>query len=220
MRRQNQQPCRPFLERERQSSGGSRSAASFSLESAIKNSLLPKDVFRHDDAARADIAIVMGSPDAEHLRQRIAAGITIFKAGKVPRLIVCGDGREKDPQQKSEALRMKEIAVKAGVPDTCIITEDTGHDPIESAKECGRLLKSDDRFQSVKTAFVVSSAWHLLRMFIVLNRYVPNKVTLYCHAATEGVTASNWQTSPQNRAIVENELRLIEKLLKTGFSLR
>jgi hypothetical protein len=34
------------------------------------------------------------------------------------------------------------------------------------------------------------------------------------------VTASNWQTTPQNRAIVENELRLIEKLLKTGFSLR
>jgi hypothetical protein len=57
-------------------------------------------------------------------------------------------------------------------------------------------------------------------MFIVMRRYVPNKVTLYCHAATEGVTASNWQTSPQNRAIVENELRLIEKLLKTGFSLR
>ena len=81
------------------------------LEFAIKKLPLPKDVFRHDDAARADIGIVMGSPDAEHLRQRIAAGIALFKAGKVPKLIVCGDGREKDPQQKSEAVRMKEIAV-------------------------------------------------------------------------------------------------------------
>jgi vancomycin permeability regulator SanA len=190
------------------------------VEIAIKNSLLPKDVFRHDDAARADIGIVMGSPDAEHLRQRIAAGISLFKAGKVPRLIVCGDGREKDSQQKSEAVRMKEIAVKAGVPEASIIIEDTGHDPIESAKACGRLLKSDSSLQSVKSAFLVSSAWHLLRMSIVMKRYVPNKVTLYCYAATEGVTASNWQTSPQNRAIVENELRLIEKLLKTGFSLK
>lgn len=190
------------------------------MESAIKNSLLPKDVFRHDAVARADIAIVIGSPDAEHLRQRVTAGIALFKAGKVPKLIVCGDGREKDPQQKSEAVRMKEMAVKAGVPEISIITEDTGHDPIESAKECGRLLKSDSNLQSVKTAFLISSAWHMLRMFIVMNRYVPNKVTLYCHPATEGVTASNWQTSPQNRAIVENELRLIEKLLKTGFSLR
>ena len=162
----------------------------------------------------------MGSPDPEHLRQRIAAGVALFKAGMVPKLIVCGDGRDKDSQQKSEAVRMKEIAVKAGVPETSITTEDAGHDPIGSAKECGRLLKSDGSFQAVKTAFLVSSAWHLLRMFIVMQRYVPNKVTLYCYAATAGVTASNWQTSPQNRAIVENELRLIEKLLKTGFSLR
>jgi vancomycin permeability regulator SanA len=190
------------------------------VESAIKNSLLPKDVFRHDDPARADIGIVMGSPDPEHLRHRIAAGIALFKTGKVPKLIFCGDGRDKDPQQKSEAVRMKEIALKVGVPEASIIIEDTGHDPIESAKACGRLLKSDNSLQSVKTAILVSSAWHLLRMFIVMNRYVPNKVTLYCHAATEGVTTSNWQTSPQNRAIVENELRLIEKLLKTGFSLK
>lgn len=143
-----------------------------------------------------------------------------MKAGKVPMLVVCGGGRERDSQQRSEAERMKEIAVKAGIRETSIIIEDTGHDPIESAKACGRLLKSDSRLQSVKSAFLVSSAWHMLRLFIVMNRYVPNKVTLYCHAATEGVTASNWQTSPQNRAIVENELRLIEKLLKTGFSLR
>ncbi|MFO1002822.1 MAG: YdcF family protein, partial [Planctomycetaceae bacterium] len=101
------------------------------VEIAIKNSLLPKDVFRHDDAARADIGIVMGSPDAEHLRQRIATGITLFKAGKVPKLIVCGDGREKDSQQKSEAVRMKEFAVKSGIAETSIIIEDTGHDPIE-----------------------------------------------------------------------------------------
>jgi hypothetical protein len=58
------------------------------VESAIKNSLLPKDVFRNDAAARADIAIVMGSPDPEHLRQRIAAGVALFKAGMVPKLIV------------------------------------------------------------------------------------------------------------------------------------
>jgi vancomycin permeability regulator SanA len=163
---------------------------------------------------------VIGSPDSEHLRHRIAAGIAIFKAGKVPKLIVCGDGREKDPQQKTEASRMKEIAVKAGVPENAIIIEDTGRDPIESAKACGRLLKSETTLLSVKSAFLVSSAWHMLRMLIVMKRYVPNKVTLLCHPATEGVTAGNWQTSPQNRAIVENELRLIEKLLKTGFSLK
>ncbi|MFO1001646.1 MAG: hypothetical protein U0936_15015 [Planctomycetaceae bacterium] len=57
---------------------------------------MPKDVFRHDDAARADIGIVMGSPDAEHLRQRIAAWITLFKAGS-SETHCRGDGREGFP---------------------------------------------------------------------------------------------------------------------------
>ena len=98
--------------------------------------------------------------------------------------------------------------------------EDTSHDAIENAKECARLLKTHSDLQVVKSAFLVSSAWHMLRLFIMMRRYLPNKISLYCHPATEGVTVTNWQTTPQNREIVDNELRLIEKLLKTGFSLR
>jgi hypothetical protein len=60
----------------------------------------------------------------------------------------------------------------------------------------------------------------MLRLFIIMRRYLPNKISMYGHPATEGVTAENWQTTSQNPAIVDNELRLTEKLLKTGFSLR
>ena len=186
----------------------------------IKTSLLPKDVFRHDIADRADVAIVVGSPDPEHLRHRISAGVSLIKSGKTAKLILSGDGRKKDPEKRSEADRMREFAIKAGVSANAIITEDTSHDSIANAKECARLLKTDSTLQSVKSAFLVSSAWHMLRLFIMMRRYLPNKISLYCHPATEGVTAANWQTSPQTRAIVDNELRLIEKLLKTGFSLR
>ena len=190
------------------------------VESMIKTSLLPKDVFRHDIADRADVAIVVGSPDPEHLRHRISAGVSLIKSGKTAKLILSGDGRKKDPENRSEADRMRAFAINAGVTANAIITEDTSHDSIENAKECTRLLKTDSTLQGVKSVFLVSSAWHMLRLFIMMRRYLPNKISLYCHPATEGVTAANWQTSPQTRAIVDNELRLIEKLLKTGFSLR
>ena len=186
----------------------------------MSKSLLPKDVFRQDSVERADLAIVMGSPDPDHLRHRITAGISLFTAGRVPRLLLTGDGREKHPEQKSEAVRMQEIAIKSRVPAGAIITEDTARDVVEIAKECTRLLKTDATLQAVKSVFLVSSAWHLQRMFIVMRRYLPNKISIYCHPSSEGVTGSSWQTTPQGRAIVENELRLIEKLLKTGFSLR
>ena len=190
------------------------------MEFAIKKSLVPKDVFRHDIVDRADVAIVVGSPDPDHLRHRISAGVSLIKSGKAAKLILSGDGRKKDLEQRSEADRMREFAIKAGVPANTIVTKDTSHDAIENAKECTRLLKADSTLQDVKSVFLVSSAWHMLRLFIIMRRYVPNKISLYCHPATEGITAANWQTSPQNRAIVDNELRLIEKLLKTGFSLR
>ena len=190
------------------------------MEFAIKKSLVPKDVFRHDIANRADVAIVVGSSDPNHLQHRISAGVSLIKSEKTGLLILSGDGRKKDPENRSEADRMREFAMKAGVPANAIITEDTSCDSINNAKECTRLLKTDSTLQAVKSAFLVSSAWHMLRLFIIMRRYVPNKISLYCHPAAEGITAANWQTSPQNRAIVDNELRLIEKLLKTGFSLR
>lgn len=190
------------------------------MEPAIKQSLLPKDVFKQDDAARADVAIVVGSPDPEHLRQRTAAGVALFKAGRVPRLILCGDGRHKHSEQRSEADRMQELAVQAGVPQSALLLEDSGQDIAASAKECSRLLKSDSSLQTARSAFLVSSAWHLLRLYIILRRHLPRQLTLYCHPANEGITSANWHSQPQGRALVDNELRLIDKLLKTGYSLR
>ncbi len=190
------------------------------MEFAIKNSLMPKDVFRQDDVAKADVAIVMGSPDPEHLQHRIAAGVALCVSGRVPKLLLCGDGRQKDPQQRSEAERMKDFAIQSGVPVSAILLDDTSRDAIANAKECSRMLKNDPALQGAKSVCLVSSAWHMLRMFIIMRRHMPNAVSLLCQPATEGVTAVNWQTSPQARAIVDNELRLIEKLLKTGYSLR
>jgi hypothetical protein len=43
-------------------------------------------------------------------------------------------------------------------------------------------------------------------------------VKLYCHPTPDGITARNWMLEPRGRAAAENELRLIEKLLKSGYS--
>ncbi|MFN8707954.1 MAG: YdcF family protein, partial [Planctomyces sp.] len=185
-----------------------------------RKSLLPRDVFRKDAVVRSDLAIVIGTPDAENLRQRISEGISLFSSGKVAKLLLTGDGRKKHPSQRSEADRMREAAVAAGVPVSAILIEDKGQDPESSAKECARLFKSDPSLSGVHSVILVSSAWHLLRTSLVMRHHLPNRVSLLCQPAAEGITADNWQMSPQGRAIVENEIRLIEKLLKTGYSLR
>lgn len=186
----------------------------------IRNALQPKDVFRSDPFDKADVAIVVGASDPDNLRHRITAGIALFTKKKVPTLLLCGDGRKKHPQGRTEADRMQELTTQAGVPSDAIILDDSNDDFAASAKECGQLLKTHARLQGVRSVALVSSAWHILRLCIVMRRYVPKQLTLYGCPAAEGVTAANWQTTPQGRAIVENELRLIEKLLKTGYSLK
>jgi vancomycin permeability regulator SanA len=186
----------------------------------MKNLPQPKDVFRTDSADRADLAIVIGASDSELLKHRINAGVALLKSKKTSRLLLCGDGRDKDAQGRTEAERMKQIAIAAGLPDAALVLDEQSHDLVDMAKNCAKLFKSDDVLKTTKSAFVVSSSWHLLRVFMIMKRHLPHQVSVFCHAATEGHTASNWQTTPQGRATVENELRLIEKLLKTGYSLK
>ena len=189
-------------------------------ERTIRNSLQPKDVFRADSFDRADVAIVVGASDAEYLRHRISTGIALVTKKKVPSLLLCGDGRKKHPQSRTEADRMKELAMLAGVAEDAIVLEDANDDSAASAKECGQLLKTHPRLQAARSVALVSSAWHILRLCIVMRRYLPKPVTIYGCPATDGITATNWQSTPQGRAMVDNELRLIEKLLKTGYSLK
>ncbi len=177
----------------------------------------PKDVFRVDIAQHADLALVIGAADSELLKHRVSAGIALIKAKNTAKLMLCGDGRDKDPQGRSEAERMKQSALGAGVLESQIILEDESRDVIELAKSLGRRWKSDELLKTVKSLFLVSSAWHLLRVHMIMKRHLPHQIALFCHPTPEGHTASNWQTTPQGRATVENELRLVEKLLKTGY---
>jgi vancomycin permeability regulator SanA len=176
-----------------------------------------KDVFVEDAFGQADAALVIGAPDVVDLQQRIAAGIALVKSRRVPLLILSGGGR-KEPGGLTEAERMCEVAVAAGLREDILISDSASTDLAGIAKEFQRLLKADSRLSTLRSLAVVSSAWHLLRASIVFRKHVPRQVKLYCHPTPDGITARNWMLEPRGRAAAENELRLIEKLLKSGYS--
>ena len=176
-----------------------------------------KDVFVEDAFGQADAALVIGAPDVVDLQQRIAAGIALVKSRRVPLLILSGGGR-KEPGGLTEAERMCEVAMAAGLREDILISDSASTDLAGTAKEFQRLLKADSRLSTLRSLAVVSSAWHLLRASIVFRKHVPRQLKLYCHPTPDGITARNWMLEPRGRAAAENELRLIEKLLKSGYS--
>ena len=182
-------------------------------------SFTAKDVFREDTFQQASAAVVIGAPDPVDLQQRIAAAIALFKSKRTPLLVLFG-GRTTESEQPSEAARMREAALKVGVPDAAIILSEPVTDLADAAKHTQRLLKSEPQLQTARSLALVSSAWHLLRVSIVFKKHLPRQVTLYCHPTPDGITARNWMLEPRGKAAAENELRLIEKLGKSGYPLK
>jgi vancomycin permeability regulator SanA len=178
-----------------------------------------KDVFREDTFQQASAAVVIGAPDSVDLQQRITAAIALFKAKRTPLLLLFG-GRSADSQQPSELVRMRDAALKAGIPDSALIPTEPIADLADAAKHTQRLLKAEPRLQNIRSLALISSAWHLLRVSIVFKKHLPRQITLYCHPTPDGITARNWMLEPRGKAAAENELRLIEKLAKSGYSLK
>jgi uncharacterized SAM-binding protein YcdF (DUF218 family) len=182
-------------------------------------SFTSKDVFREDIFQQADAAVVIGAPDPTDLQQRIAAAIALVKAKRTSLLLLFG-GRPAQTSQLSEADRMRDAALKAGIPESALILTEPVADLPEAAKHTQRLLKSEPRLQTARSLALVSSAWHLLRVSIVFKKHVPRQISLYCHPTPDGITGRNWMLEPRGKAAAENELRLIEKLAKNGYSIR
>ncbi|MEY3459824.1 MAG: hypothetical protein RL215_2981 [Planctomycetota bacterium] len=178
-----------------------------------------KDVFVADLFDEAGAAIVIGAPDPVDLQQRTAAGIALIKSRRVPLLVLSGGG-SREPGGPPEALRMRDVAVAAGIPDSALIVDDSSVDLPDAARACQRLIKADARFRSLRSLAIVSSAWHLLRASIVFRHHLPRQVRIYCHPTPDGITARNWMLEPRGRAAAENELRLIDRLLKSGYSVK
>lgn len=178
-----------------------------------------KDVFLEDTFSEADAGLVIGAPDSVDMQQRIAAGVALMKSRRVSHLILSGGGR-KEPGGLTEAERMQDVAVGAGLRAERLIVDSESTDLAGIAKVFQRLLKTDSRLATLRSLVIVSSAWHLLRASIVFRKHVPRQVKLYCHPTPDGITARNWMLEPRGRAAAENELRLIEKLLKSGYSAR
>ena len=183
-------------------------------------SLLPKDLFCADEAPQADAAIVCGSSDAEELQQRTTAAVQLLLAGKTSLLLLCAGSRSGSPSGADEGTRMLGIAEKAGARTQQMISVSATGELSEIARECGRILKQDSRLSSIRTLWLVSSAWHMLRLRIVMKHHLPRQFRLFCHPTAAGITAANWMKQPRGRALAENEIRLIEKLLKNGYSIK
>ncbi|MDG1331867.1 MAG: YdcF family protein [Crocinitomicaceae bacterium] len=117
-----------------------------------------------------DVAIVLGgmsdyNNDLDELtiyRQadRIFQAITLYRTGKVKKILISGDSGYITDRGLHEAKQMKSILVKWGFPPEDILTEDISKNTHENAMETAKILKDH---KELKTYLLVTSGTHMRR---------------------------------------------------------
>jgi uncharacterized SAM-binding protein YcdF (DUF218 family) len=122
------------------------------------------------DVKQHDVAIVLGgmsdyNSDLDELtihRQadRIFQAITLYKTGKVKKILISGDSGYITDRGLHEARQMKSILVKWGFPPEDILTEERSKNTHENAVESAKVLK---KHKELKSYLLVTSGTHMKR---------------------------------------------------------
>lgn len=122
------------------------------------------------DVKPHDVAIVLGgmseyNNDLDELtiyRQadRIFQAITLYRTGKVKKILISGDTGYITDRGLHEARQMKSILVKWGFPAEDILTEEKSKNTHENAVESVKLLK---KHEDLKSYLLVTSGTHMKR---------------------------------------------------------
>ena len=122
------------------------------------------------EVKKHDVAIVLGgmsdyNNDLDELtiyRQadRIFQAITLYRTGKVKKILISGDSGYITDRGLHEARQMKSILVKWGFPPEDILTEDISKNTHENAQETAKVLK---KHKDLKSYLLVTSGTHMRR---------------------------------------------------------
>jgi vancomycin permeability regulator SanA len=116
-----------------------------------------------DYRARADAAVVFGARVFDNgalspsLRDRVATGVQLYKAGLVDKLVMSG-GRETNGIDETTAMR--DAAVKAGVPTSAIVLDSKGLDTDATVRNTVAIFSR----LGVHRVLAVSQGYHLPRV--------------------------------------------------------
>lgn len=120
----------------------------------------------------ADAALVLGNAVNRRgrpnpcLRSRVEAGVRLYRAGKVPRLLMSGGT---DPDGSNQAEAMRAMALNLGVPEAHIIIEPRSENTYQN------MVFSRPLLENAASVIVVSDAFHLPRSRWLATRHLPQQ---------------------------------------------
>lgn len=146
--------------------------------------------------ARVDAIVAVSGGDTS---ARTEEAIKLYQNGWAGKLIFSGAAYDKSGPSNAEVMRRE--AREAGVPDDHIITEEYS----ATTKENAELTQSIFEDNNIRTAILVTSAYHQRRAGLEFSKRSPN-VVFYNHpVASDNQWSSWWWLTPQGWALSLSE---------------
>ncbi len=137
-----------------------------------------------ENPKKSDVIIVLGGDQGS----RIHKGVTLYKSGYAPYIIISGEITGADLLMAS--------AVKSGVPKEFLILEQRAESTYENALFSKEIMEQ----YGFKTALVVSSDYHMRRARMIFEKvFDETKTTFtYCPVQEPNFSSSHWWVSERS----------------------
>ena len=113
---------------------------------------------------------------------------------------------------------MKEKLIQLGIPEKVILTEEESYNTIENVLCSLVILNRKFLLQNIKRLIVVSSPFHIQRLSLTIQRYMPKWINYsYCYDENSKVSKNNWSKTEETKKRVEHESKGIIYYVKNNY---
>lgn len=99
---------------------------------------------------------------------RIWQALTLYKKGKIKKILISGGSGYVSDRGLKEAVQLKEVLVKWGVPEQDILTENTSKNTYENALETKKILQRS--YPHIDKCLLITSAQHMRRARAIFKK--------------------------------------------------
>lgn len=167
-----------------------------------------------DDGLKGECIWVFGSKT--WLEERVKLAVKLYNEKRAPYILFSG-GLGKDGKI-AEAILMKKRAIDLGVPEDKILTEELSYNTTENILCSLLVLERKFLLQKINRLIIVSSPFHIQRLSLTLNRYMPKWIKYsYCYDVDSVLSENNWTKSDETIQRIQKEVKGIIFYAKNGY---
>ena len=169
-----------------------------------------------DTGENADCIIVLGS--AKATKYRVPVAVDACKAGRAPKIMLCGGALQDFPDGKcSEAEQMCKAVLEAGIAKENIILENSSQNTVENILFALVELQRAFWLNNVHKVLLVTTAFHMRRSLAIARYLFPAHISVIpCPANDTNTRRDNWMNTPAGIQRAKGEAMNIVRCVNNG----